>query len=242
MSINTREDANRYYQLVNELVDEYITKWKIRPSNLSRYLKPGSERFTKFLEKNKLREIKGAERVLRDVIEDRTHMEKDGVITFEKFNIMESAEWKVESLRNCLYKGIEKADIKAEKVLADAFDTNLGSIDIVDPDKHVFKINDWEGKDVTVVIYSEEELEVIKYNILDFLYDDFISKTIELPGDIKLTLSGVVDRDMWENRVSKQLNDNFIQIISDALSNGFSYHSKNETGDSVYFIWVSGIM
>ena len=38
MAINNREDANRYYQIVNELVDDYLDKWKIRPSNLKRYL------------------------------------------------------------------------------------------------------------------------------------------------------------------------------------------------------------
>ena len=38
MSINNREDANKYYQTINDLVDDYIDKWKIKPSNLKRYL------------------------------------------------------------------------------------------------------------------------------------------------------------------------------------------------------------
>ena len=37
MSINNREDANKYYQVINSLVDEYTEKHKIRPSNLKRY-------------------------------------------------------------------------------------------------------------------------------------------------------------------------------------------------------------
>ena len=53
MSINNREDANRYYQVINGLVDDYLDKWKVRPSNLKRYLQPGSERFNKFLERIK---------------------------------------------------------------------------------------------------------------------------------------------------------------------------------------------
>ena len=64
MSINNREDANRYYQMINDLVDEYTEKNKIRPSNLKRYLQPGSERFNKFLERNKLKDVKGAEIIL----------------------------------------------------------------------------------------------------------------------------------------------------------------------------------
>ena len=126
MSINTREDANKYYQMVNTLIDDYIDKWKIRPSNLKRYLQPCSERFNKFLKRNGLKEIKGAERILRDVIEDREAMEKDGVITFENFQLFESEEFKLSSLKQCLYKGIEKASNKHEKALADHFDTSLG--------------------------------------------------------------------------------------------------------------------
>ena len=31
MLINNREDANRYYQIINDLIDDYIYKWKIKP-------------------------------------------------------------------------------------------------------------------------------------------------------------------------------------------------------------------
>ena len=48
---------NKYYQQINELIDDYMDKWKIRPSNLKRYLQPGSERFTKFLHRNNLKEV-----------------------------------------------------------------------------------------------------------------------------------------------------------------------------------------
>jgi len=34
MSINNREDLNKYYGLLNELIDVYVEKWKIRPTRL----------------------------------------------------------------------------------------------------------------------------------------------------------------------------------------------------------------
>jgi 5-methylcytosine-specific restriction endonuclease McrA len=68
MSINNREDANNYYKLINGLVDDYIDNHKIRPSKLSSYLKPGGQRFNKFLERNKLKDVKGAEIILKDDI------------------------------------------------------------------------------------------------------------------------------------------------------------------------------
>lgn len=191
MSINNREDANKYYQQINELIDDYMDKWKIRPSNLKRYLQPGSERFTKFLNRNNLKEVNGIDRVLSDVIEDRVNMESDGVLTFENFKFFESNEFKISNLKQTLYKGIEKADLKMEKVLADLFDTNLGSIDVIDSDKHIFKINDWNGKDINVIIYSKEDLELIKNNIIDCLYEELKSKKVLLGGLVEISLSSI---------------------------------------------------
>ena len=45
MSINTREDANKYYQMINELVDDYIDKYKI---DLPEDCKLGSSSFCKY--------------------------------------------------------------------------------------------------------------------------------------------------------------------------------------------------
>lgn len=186
MSINNREDANKYYQQINELIDDYMDKWKIRPSNLKRYLQPGSERFTKFLHRNNLKEVNGIDRVLSDIIEDRVNMEEDGVLTFESFKLFESNDFKVSNLKQCLYKGIDKADLNMEKVLADVFDTNLGSIDVVDSDKHIFNVDN-----LNVIVYSKEDLEVIKNNIIDHLYEELKSKKVLLGGLVELPLSSI---------------------------------------------------
>jgi hypothetical protein len=236
MSINNREDANKYYQIVNELVDDYIDKWKIRPSNLKRYLTPGSERFNKFLLRNNLSEVKGADRVLADVISDRASMEEDGVITFESFLYFESNEFKVESLKQCLYKGIEKADIKMEKVLADHFDTNLGSIDIIDADKHIFKLEDWEGDDWKVIIYSNEEMELIKSNMIDYLYDEISKKEVELVNNISISLSKLVNKDNFNDKMGDIFTKDFLNdTITECLSGEFKFKSEVDN----YFIWIS---
>ena len=59
MSINNREDVNKYSDLINSLLDHYIDTHKIRPSSLRNYLKPGGDKFNKFLERNKLKDIAG---------------------------------------------------------------------------------------------------------------------------------------------------------------------------------------
>jgi hypothetical protein len=241
MSINNREDANRYYQIINHLVDEYTDKNKIRPSNLKRYLQPGSERFNKFLERNKLKDIKGAAVILKDIVEDRDSMERDGVITFESFKMFESEEFKIHSLKQCLYKGIEKATQKMEKVLADHFDTNLGDIDIVDADKHIFKINDWNNHDVEVVIYSKEDLEVIEGNMIDHLYTELSKSKINLTNSISIELKDLVKEEVFENKMFDIFTTEFlIKTISDLLSG--EYQKENDSVAPVNqgnnFIWI----
>ena len=236
MSINNREAANRYYQLINNLVDEYTERNKIRPSNLKRYLQPGSERFNRFLERNKLKDIKGASIILKDIIEDRESMEKDGVITFESFKMFESEEFKIQSLKQCLYKGIEKATQKMEKILADYFDTNLGDIDIVDSDKHIFKLNDWENSEWDVVIYSKEEMDVILTNVVEHMYEELSKKKIELSQHISIELYDLIKEDVFINKIQNILSDDMAKkLISDCLDNNFKF--KDEFND--YFIWIS---
>ena len=235
MSISNREDVNKYYQILNELVDEYTEKNKIRPSNLKRYLQPGSERFSRFLEKNKMKDIKRADVILKDILDDREAMEKDGVITFESFKIFESSEFKIHSMKECLYKGIEKSTQKMEKVLADYFDTNLGHIDSVDSDKHIFKISDWDKQDCNVIIYSKEEVDVIKYNMFDHLYDEISKSKFEIVTDISIELSRLIDKDIFESKLSNIFTEEkLIKTITDCLGD---YKFEKESND--YFIWIS---
>ena len=233
MSIKSREDANKYYQIVNELVDEYMSKGKIRPSNLKRYLQPGSERFKKFLIRNKLNEITGIDRVLSDVIEDRANMESDGVLTFENFKFFESDEFKIASIKQCLYKGIEKADLKMEKVLADIFDTNLGSIDIVDSEKHCFKIEDEEE----VFIYSKEDISVIELNIIDHLYDELCKKEVVLADDISINLSDLVGKESFEKKMHDFFTEEFLLKLIGKLLDSEYYKEGESVGKGDHFVW-----
>lgn len=236
MAINNREDANRYYQLINELVDDYIDVHKIRPSKLSAYLKPGGQRFNKFLERNKLKDIKGAEVILKDIIEDREHMEKDGVMTFESFKLLESVEFKISELKECIYKGIDKSDLNQEKAIADYFDINLGSIDVLDSEKHKFKIEDWKNDDWVCVVYSEEECGVIKTNLVDHFFDELSKKEFELVDDVKIELSDLIKEEVFVEKISNVITEEkFRQIVSKCLGEDWSYEGNIRN----LHIWIS---
>ena len=237
MSINSREDANKYYQVVNKLVDEYIDKWKIKPTNLKRYLKNGSDKFEKFIDRNGLKDINGIKQVINDVIEDRVHMESDGVLTFERFKVFESDDFKITSIIQCLYKGIGKTDIKAEKFLADHFDANLSQIDIVDTDKHMFKISNWENEDLLVIVYNKDEFYIIKENIKEHLYDELLKQQIDLIVGVSLKLNTIVDKDKFYTDIESKLTDKLItDLINDSLEMNYTKFDFEKTDD--YYLWI----
>ena len=247
MSINNREDANKYYQQINKLVDEYMESGKIRPSNLKRYLQPGSERFNKFLSRNNYKEVVGIDQVFSDVIEDRVNMERDGVLSFENFKFFESDEFKFSSLTQCLYKGVGKADRDMEKTLANVFKTDLGSLDSEsdenldsylssvrgeDTYKHLFKIDDW-GKNIETVIYSKEDLDIIYLNVVEYLYDEFQKKEIEIVPGIKIALNNMIDKSGFEKGMHLYFEEDvYLNLVGSLLK--MEFHKK--VGE--YYIWV----
>jgi hypothetical protein len=234
MSISSREDANKYYQVVNKLIDNYIEEHSIRPSKLRNYLKNGSDKFEKFVNRNGLKDISGINQILTDVIDDRVHMEKDGVLTFENFKFFESDEFKVLSLTQCLYKGIGKSDIKTEKFIADHFDVNLSDIDIIDSDKHLFKVKGWKDEN-TLIVYNNDEFDIIQKNIKEYLLNEFLKKEIELVG-ITIKLENVVDNKKFEDQLESLLNeDNIIDLITKSIEKDgdFKFEKGNE-----YYLWI----
>jgi hypothetical protein len=236
MSINSREDANKYYQIVNALIDNYITKEKIKPQNLRRYLKNGSDKFEKFIERNGLIDINGIRQVINDVIDSWTHIEDDGIMTFESYKLYESEEFKITSLIQCLYKGIGKTDINTEKFLADYFDTNLSHIDIVDSDKHIFKINDWENKDLIAIVYNNDELDIIKENIKEYLTGLLLNKKVDLLG-LEVKLESIIDKTKAEEYIQSELGDERItDLINNSLEQNYTKFNYKKTDK--FHLWV----
>lgn len=217
--IKSSEEANKYYQLVNQYIDEYIDQWKIKPTNLKNYLLGNKSRLVKFLERKGLKDIGNINQVLLDVVEDRVAMFNDGVLTFENFQIFESDEFKIVNLRQCLYKGVNNATIEHEKVLADEFDVSLSEIDIISAEKHQFKI-----EDKNVVIYTDEEISIIKENLKDYILNQTFDKsiTLELGSsnlDLKINVKEFINNDKFLNHIDDLLNTKkVIEIISTILS------------------------
>lgn len=225
MIVNDRESANKYFQVVNDLINNYINKHKIKPTNLKRYLKKGSDRYNRFLERNNLHEIKNIDVVIRNVIEDRCHMEKDNVMTFESF--INDKPFLPKDLNQCVYINIQKATEQMERVIADYFDTNLGSVDIIDTNKHLFTVDGWE-EPKNIIIYTIDEMDIIKDNILDFYYFLTTAERLEITQNLNIDLVDVVIQDVFKEKLGNAISEsNLIDIIKNILNCNFVDKSRN---------------
>jgi hypothetical protein len=211
ITINNRDDANKYYNTINGLIDNYIKSHKIKPSELYKYIKRNID---SFINQNKLSDIKGIKRIINDVLEHKRNMELDNILKFEKFKLLKE---------NVIEIG--DATIEHEKVLSDYYKTSIGHVDLIDSDVHLYSINDF-GKKVKSIIYSDIELDIIKSNIIDSFVLECEKKKLlfnKLDGittgiDINFYLTEIFDKEKFKDKISDSLtNDNIITLIGNII-------------------------
>ena len=231
--ITNREEANYYYKIINKGVDEFVSKTNARPSEVHKYLKNNKKRFLKQLELN---DVDGIENVLGDVISHRKHLQDDKVVTFESFSKL-----------NENFVELSKPTIDFEKVLADKFNTSLGHIEIIDPQFHLYKINDF-GKDVYCMCFTKSDLDKIKLHISVQISEIVKSKVLSVSDfgsfsmpSMKFWLSEFVDESLLESLVKSKVD---LEYVKDFIFNSYNLSSSpvqfrgvsNIDSFSVYFI------
>ena len=217
MNISNKEDANKYYDIINKYIDNYIDNWKIKPSKLYKYLKLDNPKFKSFLKRNGLSEISGIKRIILDVIEDRKHMELDGVMKFERFKLNESFENSKDSPLNLWL--ISPPTIEHEKIISDAFNISLGHISNLNENIHLYEIDNF-GKKSRIIIFSEDELNLIYKKIEDKAYNFITNKLITidkidkiiLNHPIKFISKDIIDEKMFRNTYKDRMNKNTLLL------------------------------
>jgi len=218
--IDNTHDANKYYKLVNDFIDKYIVDWKIRPSRLASYLK-NSEKFEKFLIKNNLKEVWNINRIINDVIEDRTGLEHDGVLKFEKYNLLKE---------NLISLGT--ANISYEKVLADYYNIGLSHISLKDKSLNLYEIEDFDTKKIAIIFSKKdflENLENIRFNIQKTVLLDY-HEIDDLEGynfSLDLRIGDVVDNKKLSSKLEEIVDKNFfISILKQTIYKKYNKYSK----------------
>ncbi len=234
--ISNREEANKYYKLVNNAINDFMGETKARPSEVHKYLTKNGAKFLKRLE---ISDVEGIDGVLNDVLLHRRHMEDDKIITFESFSKLNESSINVGT-----------PSVEHEKVLADIFNTSLGHIDVLDPQLHLFKISDF-GKDVYAIIFNESEISKIKEDLIIKIKDEVTSKVINVSdvdgvsiSPIKFWLSDILDETKLSESVNSKISSDLVfDFIKSSFSNevSLSYNLgqlnsfKEYSGFSVWF-------
>lgn len=230
------DNINEYYTKINELIDEYFA-WNITPSALKKFLKPGGLALKKFIERNNLSNVVNINKIIKDVVEDRYSMEKDGVLTFESFG-QEAVEDIISSdasgtgLDYILYNNVDATDLKDEKIIADYYRTSLGHINEVDKNLHEYTVDVLKG-DYNVIIFSEDDFGKIVENLVEYLMKYLGSKSVFVaPLNLNVSLSSMIDREAIEAMVDSK--SYIVNIISEIL-NTHEYTYQKKFGN--YHFW-----
>lgn len=242
--ISNTEENNQYYKLINEYIDDYITNHKINPANLKKYFK-NSSKLDNFLKKYKLDDVEGIKRVVEDVIDDWHHIQSDGIMKFEKFNLLNEDLGSIK---------IKSSDMEYEKVLADLYHTSVGHINKEDEFEHKYNVTDF-GKEINVIIYSKEDVEDFKKSLVPIILKDANLTSIdihkvdvglqsgkEVRTAISFSIGDIVDDNKLQHYIDATLNEKkLLEILYsfindyDVLRSGNHYAYKQEYKG--YYIW-----
>ncbi len=236
--ISNREEANNYYDIINNHIDDYIQNWKVSPINLKKYFSR-KEKVKNFLNRVGLSDVERIESILNDVIEDREAIIKDKVMKFENFQIRESFDF-------------SNTNEDYEKVLADFFHTSLSHIEAIEKKKHKFKIDDM-GEVVQASIFSENDLQDFKTQLKQLLTNetketdvDFYQIKIDeknLKTKFSMVLSDIIDESKFDSALEELLIEKkVIEVLTDWLNDydllrsrkKITFHKKFHN----YFIWL----
>lgn len=182
--IKGSDDANKYYSLVDSHIESYVnnynSKFGVEPVKVEEHLLKNKSLMEDFLRKRGLSDILGINRVVQDVLEDRIAFHKDSVMTFECFSLLESVDYRIKSLKECLYFGVSEVSVEHEKLLADLFDCSLSHVDCVSPERRIFRI-DSENLE-SVVLFLDSELKIIHENMVNFFVSELMNSLLSSSG------------------------------------------------------------
>ncbi len=236
--ITSKKEANEFYKIVNDHIDDYITNWKVDPRNLKKYFSNKKKR-EQFLSRTGLNDVERINTILDDVLDDRDAMIRDNVLKFESFFIAESIE-------------LSSNHVEHEKVLADLFKTSLSHIDVKDKESNHFLVDDLGSKH-EVCIFSQKDFEAFKEQISKSLFDEAKSEDLDLyqikieegrnlKTKINISIADIIDSDKLKAELDKSLSENkMIAIITSWLNRPELLRSKKKfnffKSYHNYYIW-----
>tara|TARA_R110000772_G_scaffold43995_1_gene101221 strand:- start:37007 stop:37702 length:696 start_codon:yes stop_codon:yes gene_type:complete len=215
-------NIDSYYEIINTKIDDYFTK-NVSASSLSKYFSKDYG-LDKFIKREKLEDVAGIKRVIKDVVEDRMALDEN-VRTFEQFN-SNSDQFKIS------YEITQ--DI--EKQIADLYRVSLGHIE---SNKNRIKLKGVKNEQ-ELYVFTKDNIRTVFINIAHNMYDVF-TKEMKLdysPLEIKVDIDpDIIDKEKFVNSFYNNINGK-MELIEELLyvETGNEYkHKKLENSDIIIF-------
>src|SRR5574344_1749855 len=233
MVINNSKDANKYYQIVNDDIDNYLSNHNITAKQLLKKMKSSITFLPKFIESNNLTDIEKDK--VRMIENNKIKLFYDILVESDEYttnddklskDIVVNGDKKIANTFNeCIYLDIPQSDSQYENVLADYFDTNLGDITPMDVDKHIYGVKSWNSKDM-VIIFSKNDLDTIRTNFVNKIYNGFIKRQITIIDDIKMDMKDIIDVNNFTNMIYNIIDYMMIcHIVEKYLKDNYKYEN-----------------
>lgn len=219
--IKNREELNKYYNIVRDAMDEYF-KFNISPLSLKKYLK-NKKNLSRFKKENELSRVKNIDKVIRDVLDDKIAM-----FSIKKFDNY-SYNLTLESIdtETHLFRGLEEPTDSYDKAVANKFGVDLQYIELIDTEKHIFRVDDpWEPNEFIVMVLSNNDLMKIKRNLFNETKNKLGSHQVD--GVIPFKLEGTFDDKNLDDKLRREITDKkAISIIEKEMGCYFYATNKN---------------
>jgi hypothetical protein len=197
--ITNREEANSYYKKINEIIDEYINNWKIKPTEVYHYF---NRNMNSFIDEIGMSDVIGIQKVVEDIISHKKNIELDSVMTYENFNLSSIS-----------------TELEKEKVIGDFFNVGLGHIEILDRENNIFRVKDF-GKNIFVGCLSQEDVNKLKELLVNEIVESTKTKPVSLSiegSSVKFWLSEIIDAEELRIRSLKQVDELIWQILKSKM-------------------------
>jgi len=251
-AISNSEELNNYYKMINTKLKKY-SDMNISHDKIAKYLMPGTQNFSNFIsEDDDLKDVDGIEVVLKDIIHDIYGAFKDGLFKkIQNGSIKKFENYMVnESIFN--FQTTEEDIHKHERALADIYKVSISYIECIKEDIHLYSVND-DGVMRKVMVFTTEEIEKVKTNILEKLIDSTKNKfysfknisDLELGMDKKLQMKDVLDYDKVKALLDKEITeDDIVETIASNvdLNIEVKFQKKTNLNSVDYYLFeiVSG--
>lgn len=165
----------------------------------------------------------------------------DNLLEFKNYNALLESKMPTMKLNEIL-SGVDKSTDVERKVLVTAFKCKLDFIDTISEEKHLFRINDINGKimqnnriSFESMIFRREHIEKIMKNIVKYAikeFNEYLPETITIFG-LDLNPESFLDKDLLKDNFDAYLTFSVaVELLSEIT--GFTFEQRIQE----FYIWT----